>query len=181
MKKRPEQDRRKIEDLNSYRKKMEQRKQSASASKSSSKKTSKKKKESSSRGTIPTGGYTYGKSGSSLTGETQKKTKKISSSRKIKRPTFNAAMHKITWAIGLMGIVLGILLIGYMYRYSTISAIKYENNQLKKDLEAMENQKRELMMEIEKSKRSDVIEQMAKEQLGMQYPEEEQIVYITTD
>lgn len=79
------------------------------------------------------------------------------------------------------GLLFVLLLTGYMYRYSMISSMKYEINRKYKELEELQNQKKELHLEIEKTKRSDLIESTAREQLGMEYPTEEQLIYITVE
>lgn len=101
--------------------------------------------------------------------------------RKMKKPTYRSVMRKVTWMMTFMGILVGAMLIGFMYRYAVISSMKYEVNRQYKELEELKNNKKELQLEIEKSKRSDVIENMARDLLGMEYPTEEQIIYVRVD
>jgi len=68
-----------------------------------------------------------------------------------------------------------------MFRYSIISELKYEINTLTRDLDEIKNQKKEIEVQLEYSNRSDVIEKIAMEQLQMQYPSDDQIVYIEID
>lgn len=101
--------------------------------------------------------------------------------RTAKKPSYNRAMRRITFALAIPGLLAGVLLMVYMYRYSSITSMKYDINRMYKELEELENQKKELHLEIEKTKRSDLIESTAREQLGMEYPTEEQIIYITVE
>ena len=59
--------------------------------------------------------------------------------------------------------------------------LKYEINTLTRDLDEIKNQKKEIEVQLEHSNRSDVIEKIAMEQLQMQYPSDDQIVYIEID
>lgn len=94
--------------------------------------------------------------------------KKIKNKKKL-RPIF----------ILVLFIVCIILL--FMYRYSVISNLKYEIQSLNKNLESIKNNKKELYLELENLSKSDFIEKTAKEKLNMDYPKDEQIVYIKLD
>ena len=65
-----------------------------------------------------------------------------------------------------------------MSRYSTISKLNYEEHSLSRELEDTINRKKELYYELEMNTNSAKIEKEAREQLGMDYPKDEQIVYI---
>ncbi|MDO4720769.1 MAG: cell division protein FtsL [Peptostreptococcaceae bacterium] len=97
------------------------------------------------------------------------------------KPSASRARRRIGLALMSAGLLFVLLLTGYMYRYSMISSMKYEINRKYKELEELQNQKKELHLEIEKTKRSDLIESTAREQLGMEYPTEEQLIYITVE
>ena len=97
------------------------------------------------------------------------------------KPSADRARRRIGVALMSVGLLFVLLLMGYMYRYSMISSMKYEINRRYKELEELQNHKKELHLEIEKTKRSDLIESTAREQLGMEYPTEEQLIYITVE
>ena len=83
--------------------------------------------------------------------------------------------------LGLSLCFVGVLFGSLMFRYSIISELKYEINTLTRDLDEIKNQKKEIEVQLEHSNRSDVIEKIAMEQLQMQYPSDDQIVYIEID
>ncbi len=83
--------------------------------------------------------------------------------------------------LGFVGCFVVVLLGMLMLRYSEISELKYDINSLTRDLEEIKNHKKEIEVELEQSNRSDVIEQIAIEQLQMMYPSDDQIVYIEMD
>lgn len=77
--------------------------------------------------------------------------------------------------------LVGSLFLGLMYRYSVISELKYDINTINRELDEISNQKKEIQVQLEHSNRSDIIEKIAMEQLGMFYPSDENIVYIEID
>ena len=83
--------------------------------------------------------------------------------------------------LGLSLCFVGVLFGSLMFRYSIISELKYEINTLTRDLDEIKNQKKEIEVQLEHSNRSDVIEKIAIEELQMQYPSDDQIVYIEID
>ena len=84
-------------------------------------------------------------------------------------------------ALAMSACLVGTLLVGLMYRYSVISELKYDINTINREIDEIGNQKKEIQVKLEQSNRSDVIEKIAMEQLGMIYPSEENIVYIEID
>ena len=84
-------------------------------------------------------------------------------------------------ALAISACLVGTLLVGLMYRYSVISELKYDINTINREIDEIGNQKKEIQVKLEQSNRSDVIEKIAMEQLGMIYPSEENIVYIEID
>lgn len=97
------------------------------------------------------------------------KKKKKSKTKKKYRPLF----------ILIIFAILSILF--FMYRYSIISNLKYEIQSLNKELENSKNKKKELYIQLENLSNSGYIEKKAREKLQMDYPKEEQIVYIKLD
>lgn len=83
--------------------------------------------------------------------------------------------------IAISACLVGTLLVVLMYRYSVISELKYDLNTINRELNEIANQKKEIQVKLEQSNRSDIIEKIAIEQLGMKYPSEENIVYIEID
>lgn len=65
-----------------------------------------------------------------------------------------------------------------MSRYSVISKLNYEMHSLSNELEDQRNKKKELYYELEMKTNSAKVEKRAREELGMDYPKDEQIVYI---
>lgn len=73
------------------------------------------------------------------------------------------------------------MFISFFYVSSRISSVKYENLELKKQYENKQNEKKELETKMESNNRSEIIEKVAREQLGMSYPRPDQIVYIKSN
>lgn len=65
-----------------------------------------------------------------------------------------------------------------MSRYSAISKLNYDAHSLNKELDDAINRKKELYYELEMKTNSAKIEREARGKLGMDYPKDEQIVYI---
>ena len=68
-----------------------------------------------------------------------------------------------------------------MNRYAVISELKYDINAQERALNELRNKKREIQVQIEHSNRTDFIERTAREQLFMEYPTEEETIYIRVD
>jgi len=67
-----------------------------------------------------------------------------------------------------------------VYNYANICELKYHNYELKKETVKLEVELEDLKSNLEKVVVLENIEKIAKEELGMQYPKPEQIVYITS-
>lgn len=110
-------------------------------------------------------------------GSLEKKTKK-----RIKRMSKST---KKFWALNtvLISSAAGIvfLLIILMNRYSIIMELRYDINSSQRTLNELRNKKREIQVQIEHSNRTDFIEKTAREQLFMEYPSEDETVYIRVD
>ncbi len=107
--------------------------------------------------------------------DTYKKTK-VKKRRRISKT--NQIVHKvkfITFSIALMGACITLLLM-----YAKTSSMKYDILRLDKEIIELEEQKQALEIQLEKIKESGVIENIAISELGMQYPTNNQIVYLNT-
>lgn len=63
-------------------------------------------------------------------------------------------------------------------RYSKIARVKYDINELNKELSEKQREVDDLKVQLESQNRSDIIEKYAREELGMEYPKESKITYI---
>ena len=106
----------------------------------------------------------------------QNTRKKKNTKKNKKRSRSNAAIKTIVLFSGLiiMGISLFILL-----RYANISKIRMEVSQLERQKVVLENTKVDLLGELEGIKSSQNIVNEAINKLGMNYPKEGQIVYVS--
>ncbi|SHH62457.1 septum formation initiator family protein [Sporanaerobacter acetigenes] len=66
-----------------------------------------------------------------------------------------------------------------LYRYAHITQMRLEITQLESQKIELEKEKQDLLAELDRVKSSSKIEEDAKIKLGMDYPTEEQIVYIS--
>ncbi len=130
-------------------------------------------------------GYSY-EAKARVKHKSESKVRRIRHKEKVKKQKqkLDKKTKRTRILFSILGIALctvGVLFGSLMYRYSLISELKYDINNLSRDLDEIKNQKKEIEVELEHSNRSDVIEKIAMEQLQMQYPSEEQIVYIEID
>ncbi len=107
---------------------------------------------------------------------TTKKLKREHSNTDKKKIQF---MEKIKIIFGV--IVMGVLCIGILLGYVQLTESRYHVNTLHKEVKQLQAQVENLQIEVEGMKRSDCIEQKAKEKLGMQYPVKEQMVFLNID
>lgn len=76
-------------------------------------------------------------------------------------------------------VILLLFLFGFMiYRWSLISRIAYERNNLENDLGKMRSKTKEINLQLEKMTNSNYVERLARERLQMDYPREDQIIYM---
>jgi len=97
--------------------------------------------------------------------------------RKKKKKTKNNAAIKMKLfasALLLLCVCLFVLL-----RYAYITQIKFDVSQLDKEITKLHSEKQDLLIELDKIKESGLIEFEAQSKLGMVYPSEEQIVYVS--
>ncbi|CAH2212740.1 septum formation initiator family protein [Tepidibacter aestuarii] len=112
----------------------------------------------------------------------KKQLKKKTQLNNINKPKNKKSRNKRKTLVYIVfvGIVLSIV-ITFMYRYSVISGLKYDMESLKKELGNKKNEKKQLDLKLEELNRSGFIEKEAIERLNMNYPTEEQTVYINID
>lgn len=105
--------------------------------------------------------------------ESLKRTRK----RKKKKKKENIKVSYKLSAIGLamIGLILSLFI---LYRYANITKVRLEITELEKQKVELEKEKEHLTTELESIKSSSKIEEDAMIKLGMDYPTEDQIVYI---
>jgi len=103
--------------------------------------------------------------------------------KKIKKRTKGKRNHKVLYKVFSIGIAfIGLMLsLFVLYGYANISKIKFEITQIQQQKVQLQKEKEDLMAELEALKSSARIEEDAVIKLGMDYPTEEQIVYISID
>jgi len=80
-------------------------------------------------------------------------------------------------------IALTVLAISLMLlvRYAQITKVRLELTAMNQNMAQLRDQKDDLLLQLEKIKDSGRIEQVAKERLGMTYPRDNQIVFVSVD
>lgn len=92
---------------------------------------------------------------------------------KKKKPRLNGKV-----AIVGVAITSFILAVSVLYGYATITKIKLEISNLESDRLALENEKEYMIANLEEVKSTSRIEDKAIIKLGMDYPKEDQLVYL---
>lgn len=110
--------------------------------------------------------------------EDQTERKQIKQNKEIKNKKSKEIkpIHKIQMIFSLM--VIASLCIGIIFGYAKLTELKYKINGLNKEIQQLEAHIENLRVEVEGIKRSDIIEKKAKETLGMQFVQKEQMVYL---
>lgn len=106
-------------------------------------------------------------------GEKQNKEISNKNSKKMK------ALHKVQIIFSIMFIAC--LCIGILLGYVRLTELKYQVHYLNKEAMQLEAHIENLKVEVESVKRSDMIEQKAKVELGLQYPQKEQMIFLEVD
>lgn len=92
------------------------------------------------------------------------------------KPKKNYRFAKFLFSIGIIA-ALSLSLVLLM-RFVTITEARHKVHNLNVQLEELENKKEKLRIEVERVSKSQWIEGKAKEELNMQYPLPEQVLYI---
>lgn len=95
-----------------------------------------------------------------------------------KKSSINA-LQKVQ-IIGTILLICGVC-IGMLSGYTKIAETKYNINSIKNDIKVLEVSIENLTVEVESIQRLDLIEGKAISDLGMQYPREEQMVFLEQD
>ncbi|GEM_PF-1239242 len=104
------------------------------------------------------------------------RTKRVKTRKALKR---KYALEMLVLMVCLCGVLaLNIFLVG---RYADITGTRHEVSSLDKKVEQLQNQKEQLLVDIEKSSKLEWIEEEAKSRLSMKYPDKEQLIYISVD
>lgn len=111
--------------------------------------------------------------------ESQQKSEQQSKEKKNRQKHKIKAIHKIQIICSLL--VMACLCIGILLGYVQLTELKYRVNNLNNEIRQLEAHIENLRVEVEKVERSDLIEQKAKLELGMQYPLKEQMVFLDLD
>lgn len=106
----------------------------------------------------------------------KEKINRIKKKNKPQRPKkeFSFKVKIFFYATIVLAICLVVLL-----RYAHMSQLQYDLLSLNKDIIELKEEKQGLILELERIKESGLIEKRAKEELGMQYPTKEQIVFVS--
>lgn len=99
--------------------------------------------------------------------------------KKIKKNSKNKSNEKLKFLVSATIILLACLFV--LLRYTHITKMRLENSKLESQKIELEKEKQDLMAELDRVKSAAKIEEDAKIKLGMDYPSEEQIVYISID
>lgn len=107
------------------------------------------------------------------------RTEKSRNKKVVKRKKRTKALYRLAlMGIAMIGLILSLFI---LYRYANITKIRLEITELEKQKVELEKEKENLVAELEAIKSSSKIEEDAVVKLGMDYPTEEQIVYLDVD
>lgn len=96
--------------------------------------------------------------------------------RSRKKKKYNKSSYKLSiMGITIIGLILSLFI---LYRYVNITKIGVEITELEKQKAELEKEKDDLTAQLESIKSSSKIQEDAEIKLGMDYPTEEQIVYV---
>jgi cell division protein FtsL len=110
----------------------------------------------------------------------QQRNKKIKKDVKAKQKNRNyKVLYKLFFlGVSLIGLALSLFI---LYRYANITKMKLEITEMQQQKIQLQKEKEDLMAELEAIKSLTRIEEEALVKLGMDYPTEDQVVYISVD
>lgn len=104
-------------------------------------------------------------------------TQKIEKKANLKpKKNFKFKIKFIAIAMTVLAVALLLLV-----RYAQITKVRLELTAMNQNMAQLRDQKDDLLLQLEKIKDSGRIEQVAKERLGMTYPRDNQIVFVSVD
>lgn len=120
--------------------------------------------------------YSYSEENIPQREEKKKIEKKINRKNKKGNKLF---FYKVQTIVTLL--ITATFCVGILAGYAEISKLKYEVNNLVKESKKVQSEINRLKVEVDKVKRSNLIEEKATATLGMQYPEKRQMVFLEVD
>lgn len=110
----------------------------------------------------------------------QQRKKKIKKDVKAKQKNRNyKVLYKLFFlGVSLIGLALSLFI---LYRYANITKMKLEITEMQQQKIQLQKEKEDLMAKLEAIKSLTRIEEEALVKLGMDYPTEDQVVYISVD
>ena len=103
----------------------------------------------------------------------EEKPRKVQEKRKSKSK--KVVYKLLVMGFAIIGLVLSLFI---LYRYANITKVRLEITELEKQKIELEKEKEDLIAELEGIKSSSKIEEDAIVRLGMDYPTEDQVVYM---
>lgn len=108
--------------------------------------------------------------------ENMEKNNKRINRKKNKKKSMLIKMSIIFWVVIIASALIFILL-----RYTAITEAKYEVYSLNKEITKLEDHLQEVKVELDSLTRSDIIEEAAIKDLNMQYPQYDQMIFLSLD
>lgn len=107
------------------------------------------------------------------------RNRQYNKTRAVSKVQTKSAIKTKKLIISIYGIVNLLLIAITLYGYITLSSASLEITQIKSEITEMETIRDQYKMEIAKYSSSERIEEIAKYNLGMSYPEEDQFYYLS--
>jgi len=96
--------------------------------------------------------------------------------KKIKRRKNNSLLKVKFFGLALLTLF---ICLGVLFGYAQITQVKMEVSKLDKEIVELKKHKVDISLELERIKDSGWIEKEAEDRLGMIYPEDEQVIYLS--
>ncbi|SDY42090.1 FtsB/FtsL family cell division protein [Tindallia californiensis] len=108
---------------------------------------------------------------------TKEKKGKQNKKKKAEKKKYALELVVLMACLGAV-LALNLFLVG---RYADITSTRHAVTTLEKKTEQLQNQREQLMVEIERASRLEWVEAEAKTRLSMKYPDKDQLIYISVD